>query len=75
MGVTPSGQQPYLVPAHPPIGFDIIQFDPEELCFAVTPSGQQPYLVPAHPPIGFLTGFGFGKQFDPLASNLGVLPS
>ena len=62
--VIPSLQQPYCVPAQPPIngggvGYEE-QFEPTESCFAVIPSTQQPYCVPAHPPIGCGCGTGTG---------------
>jgi hypothetical protein len=43
-----SGQQPYLVPLHPPIKFcclTIGQLVPSKFTLELTPSGQQPNLV------------------------------
>jgi len=84
-GVLLSGQQPYLVPLHPPIDFFgpgwgagvgtgfIIQLVPGGSIFGVLLSGQQPYLVPLHPPIcwgGLILG-----QFIPSKFTLELTPS
>jgi hypothetical protein len=50
LGVLLSGQQPYLVPLHPPIFcccdcLTIGQLAPSKFTLELTPSGQHPYLV------------------------------
>jgi hypothetical protein len=86
-GVSLSGQQPYLVPEHPPIGFlgpgcgpglgtgFIIQLVPGGSILGVLLSGQQPYLVPLQPPIFCCCIFLTIGQLLPSKLTLELTPS